>query len=166
MLSDKVRMSFRPRNTTASSRGHTGFYIRYASVVCEALKKPIFQRFLRWMLSKESIEADSIKNVKVRIFPFQKQNGKMLAGRCRSKGEILIFPKRRRFCRDFRQKHGSERLLSFIIYRARAVLVHELLHMKYLGDEKKVRRLTSRYYSAFALCKEEPRLALKLSLGH
>ncbi len=165
MLSDKIRMSFRPRNITAFPQDHTRFYVRYASIVSDALKKPMFQRFLRWMLSKESIEADSIRSVQVRIFPFQKKNGKLLVGRCRSKGEILVFPKRWRFCRDFRLKYGKERFLSFITDRARAALVHELLHMRYLSNEKEVRRLTSRYFRAFASSVGKSTSVLKPSLG-
>jgi len=38
------------------SQNHVKFYLKYFSFVFRALRKPSFQKFLNWMLKKETIE--------------------------------------------------------------------------------------------------------------
>jgi len=125
------------------------FYTKYAAVVLKTLKKPLFQKFLNWMMKRENIDETMVKNVQVKVFPFLKKNGRVLAGRCSAKGEIRIFPKRLSFFRKLMRNCRKEKLYYYIKSRAQAALIHELLHLKYLCDEEKVRELTRKYLNAF-----------------
>ena len=51
-----------------------------------------------------------------------------------------------KFCQIFKQKFGRITLFAYAGNRARAVLIHELLHLKYAEDEKTVRELTKKYF--------------------
>lgn len=154
-MSNRMRIAVRSEKLRFSHIRFS-FYMQYASFVFKTLRKPLFQRFLRWMLKSENIEEHMIDSVKVMTFPFQKENGKGLAGRCNSKGEIRIYPKRLRFCRKLKQKFGKEKLHSYIKNRARATLIHELLHVKYSNDEVKVRELTRKYFNIFTRHEKVP----------
>jgi hypothetical protein len=101
------------------------------------------------MLKKENIAEQTVKKVKVMVFPFRKQNGNGLAGRWNGKGGVLIFPRRLEYCQRLMQKQTEETVHAYIRNRARAALMHELLHIKYLDDEKKVRKLTKQYFHTF-----------------
>ncbi len=149
MLSSKVRIAVRSKKLVRFSETRVNFYMKYASVVFKNLRKPLFQRFLHLILKRENIEEHTVSSVRIMTFPFQKDNGNGLAGRCNSKGEIRIYPKKLEFCRKLKQKFGKEKLLFYIRNRARAALIHELLHMKYSDDEEKVRELTKKYFNIF-----------------
>lgn len=125
------------------------FYNNYAVYVFRCLKKPIFQKFLKWVLNREKIQKDEIKNVQIRIFPSIKKNGNCLNGKCNSNGELFLYPKRLAVCRKKKQKIKSRSFREYIEGRARASLIHELLHIKYRADEKIVKKLTKKYYSIF-----------------
>ena len=146
---DKIRIVARFEKRVNSSKGaqerHFSFYIKYAKLVSDALRKPLFQRFLKWIMKREEIEEHKIKDVQIRVFPSVGKNGNGLAGRCDSKGRIFLFPKRRRFLWKRTQKRGKADTESYMKRRARAALIHELLHLKYLSNEEKVRELTERY---------------------
>lgn len=144
-----MRITIRSRKFVRFSQKRTRFYTKYATVILETLRNPLFQKFLDWMLKRESIEESMIANVQVRMFPFRKKNGKGLAGRCNSRGEILIYPKRLGFCRKLIRKCGKENVYFYIKSRAKAALIHELLHLKYLDNEDKVRELTRKYFNIF-----------------
>lgn len=101
-------------------------------------------------MKRENIEEHMVTDVRVMVFPFKKENGKGLARKCNSRGEIRIYPKRFEFCRKLIRKSGKEKVYSYIKNRARAALIHELLHVKYSTDEEKVRKLTRKYFSMFA----------------
>ena len=102
------------------------------------------------MIKREKIKENMIKDIQVRVFPFQKENGNGLAGRYKSKGEILIYPKNFEFCQDLARKYGKKKALSYIKNRAQAALIHEFLHAKYSSDEELVRKLTKKYFNIFA----------------
>src|SRR4030042_2057409 len=51
------------------------------------------------------------------------------------------------------QKFGKSTLLMYAGSRARAALIHELLHLKYETDEKKVRELAKEYFFDFTRIK-------------
>ena len=148
-LVGKIRRVVHPQKVAKSSK-HTRFYTRYAAFVLKALIKPRFQKFLNWIIKREKIEENLVKDVQIRVFPFQKENGNGLAGRYKSKGRIFIYPKRFEFCRELMQEHGKEKALSYIENRAQAALIHEFLHVKYTSDEEKVRKLTKKYFNIFA----------------
>jgi len=101
-------------------------------------------------MKREKIEKRAVKDIQVRVFPFEKENGKPLAGRCNTDdGVILIFPKRRSFLRKKLQNHEKEKIRFYLKSRAMAALIHELLHIKYEGNEGKVRYLTRKYFGIF-----------------
>jgi hypothetical protein len=58
-----------------------------------------------------------------------------------------------KFCDAFRKEYGQYLLIEYAGNRARAILIHELLHLKYGSDEVEVRKLTKEYY--FQLIKNE-----------
>jgi hypothetical protein len=125
------------------------FYTNYALIVSETLKKSFFQKFLYWFLNKEKIEKSSVKDIQVRMFPFQNKNGRFLAGRCSNDGIIRIFPKRQKFFNKNLYENTNEIAGLYIKNRAMAALIHELLHMKYESDESKVKQLTRKYFEIF-----------------
>jgi len=148
-LSSKIRMAVHPQKLVRFSEKRLWFYTKYAAVVFKTLRKPLFQNFLNWVIKRENIEETMVKGVQVMVFPFRKENGKGLAGRCNSKGEILIYPKRLDFFRKMMRNCKKEKVHFYIKSRAMATLIHELLHVKYLGDEEKVRELTRKYLNIF-----------------
>ena len=83
-------------------------------------------------------------------FPFFPLNGNGVAGKCNTaRGRILIYPKTIKFCQIFKQKFGRSNLLAFAGNRAKAALIHELLHLKYAKNEKTVRELAKEYFCIF-----------------
>lgn len=148
-LSKKIRVVSNRKKAASCPEKHLCFYTKYASVVSATLRKPLFQRFLNWMIRRENIEKKSVKDIQVRIFPFHKENGKALAGRCNREGVILLFPKRRRFLQKKAGNPGKDNVWFYIKSRARAALIHELLHVKYESNECKVRQLTKKYFGIF-----------------
>jgi hypothetical protein len=47
------------------------------------------------------------------------------------------------------KEFGKENVSFFIKCRARATLIHELLHLKYVSDEEKVREFAEKYFKIF-----------------
>ena len=148
-LSSKIRVVSNQKKAESCPEKHLSFYTNYASIVSVTLKKPVFQNFLKWLINREQIEKKDVKDIQVRVFPFQKQNGRSIAGRCNSEGVIRIFPKRRRFLKKKLHVHKKEKVHVYVKSRAMAALIHEILHVKYEGNENKVRRLTKKYFSIF-----------------
>jgi hypothetical protein len=149
-LSSKMKISVDPQKLECFSQNHVRFYLKYSSFVFKALKKPSFQKFLRWMLKKEKIEEQIVSAVQVKVLPFRRQNGHGVAGKCNTaRGRIQIYPKTKKFCQRFKQKFGRNHLLAYAGNRARAALIHELLHLKYAKDEKTVRELAKEYFCIF-----------------
>jgi hypothetical protein len=102
------------------------------------------------MLKKEKIEEQTVSAVHVKVLPFRRRNGKGVAGKCNTaRGRIQIYPKTMKFCQTFKQKFGRNTLLAYAGNRARAALIHELLHLKYIADEKTVRTLSKKYFCIF-----------------
>lgn len=139
-----------PKKLMSYPKKRVQFYTFYAWKVSEILRKPVFQRFLHWIIRKEKIEKKAIKDIQVRMFPFKKENGKLVAGRCRSdNGVILIFPKKQSFFHKKLQSHKKKKVQFYLKSRAMATLIHEILHIKYEGNEDKVRQLTKKYFGIF-----------------
>ena len=148
-LSNKIRVVSNPKKVETCPEKRLQFYTNYATAVSETLRKPLFQKFLNWIIKRENIEKRAVKDIQVRVFPFQKKNGRSLAGRCNNEGVILIFPKRRSFLQKKMQIHKKEKVRFYLKNRARAALIHELLHLKYESNEGKVRQLTKKYFGMF-----------------
>ncbi len=149
-LSSKMRISCDRKKLANFSQKQIRFYMKYSSFVFRALKKPSFQKFLHWMLRKETIAEQAVIAVYVRVLPLRRKNGKGIAGHCdTARGRIRIYPKTTKFCRTFKQKFGRNTLLDYTGNRARAALIHELLHLKYKEDEKTVRKLAKDYFCIF-----------------
>jgi hypothetical protein len=149
-FSNKMRISVDHKKLGSFSQDHIKFYLKYSSFVFRALRKPSFQKFLHWMLKKEKIEEQTIRAVHVKVLPLRRKNGKGIAGKCdTARGRIRIYPKTMKFCRMFTQKFGWTTLLVYAGNRARAALMHELLHLKYAEDEKTVRELAKDYFCIF-----------------
>jgi len=152
-LSNKMMISTDDEKLDAISHNHVRFYVRYSSFVFRALQKPTFQRFICWMLKKEKIEEKSVKQVHIKVLPLRK-SGQGIAGKCDpARGRIQIYPKTVKFCQMFRQKFGRDSLSMYAGNRARAALIHELLHLKYTTDESTVRELSEEYFCTFT-CKQ------------
>jgi hypothetical protein len=149
-LANKIRVVTNKKNLERCPENRLHFYSYYASTVSKTLKKPLFQKFLQWIMSKENIKKRSVTDIQVRLFPFRKKNGRSLAGRCKSNdGIIIIFPKQQSFLQKKLQKHKKEKVSFYLKSRAMASLIHELLHIKYKSDERKVQHLTKKYFSTF-----------------
>lgn len=88
-------------------------------------------------MRKEEIAESKIKQIKIRVFPFKNKEGQQVIGKCNRKGEIKIFPKNRSLCLKIASRFGKKTFFSYATSRVKAALIHELLHIKYLSDEKK-----------------------------
>jgi hypothetical protein len=151
LLSDRIEVTTRPERLREFSEEHAGFYVKYASFVLKSLKKPLYQRFLNWMLQKEKIQTDTIRRVEIKLLPFRRKNGNGLAGKCNTYiGRIQIYPRTLKSCQKLMQEFGKVGFATYVRLRARAALIHELLHLKYEKNEEKVRELTKRYSSIFS----------------
>jgi hypothetical protein len=150
LLSSKIKISVGAEKPESFSQNHVSFYMKYSSFVFRSLKRHSFQKFLYWMLRRENIDEQMVRAVHVKVFPLRRKNGKGLAGNCApAEGKIRIYPKTVKFCRVFTQKFGKHTLLAYAGNRARAALIHELLHLKYVEDEKTVRELAKEYFFVF-----------------
>jgi hypothetical protein len=149
-LSDKIRIVLNPKKLMNCPERRLKFYVGYASKVYKNLKQPVFQRFINWIIKREKIDRQAVKEIQVRIFPSKKENGKSLAGRCNTvDGTIIIFPKKHSFFHNKIQNHKKKKVHFYLKSRAMASLIHEVLHMKYEGNETKVRKLTKKYFDIF-----------------
>ena len=130
-------------------KNQSKFYGIYAIVVFRCLRKPIFLKFLNWVMKMEKIQKEKVKNVQIRMFPSIKNNGNPLIGKCNTQGEVFLYPKRLDVCRKKIKKMKPESFKKYVEGRARASLIHELLHLKYESDENKVKQLTKKYFTIF-----------------
>jgi hypothetical protein len=144
------RIKIDAENDKANANGHFGFYAKYSRFILKALKKSSFQDFLQFMFLAENIEEKIVDTVEIRVLPAPRKNGFNLVGKCDTfRGRIRIYPKSFNYCNAFSKKYGRDCLFAFVGNRAKAALMHELLHLKYVGDEKKVRELTASYFSEY-----------------
>lgn len=144
-----MRITVRSKKHMKFSENHVSFYMKYALIVFNTLRKPKFRKFLDWVLRREKIGENRVKDIQIRLLPLTKENGNGLAGKCNSEGKIFLYPRSLEFFREKMQKLGRENVNFYIKSRARAALIHELLHLKYASDEEKVRELTRKYFNMF-----------------
>ena len=147
-LSDKIRITV-DQGKMRERPEHIEYYEKYAVFVLETLNEPSFQQFLHQVIEGENIKNNEVRDIQVTVFPFKKENGKSLAGKSNKKGVIHIYPRRRMWCQKLLRNWEKVKVRSYITCRARVALIHELLHLKYLGRENKVRELTRRYFYGF-----------------
>jgi hypothetical protein len=125
-------------------------YEKYAFLVFNSLKRPRFQKFLKWIFKIEDIEKSKIKDIQIRTFPVLKENGKQLLGKCNANGEIFLYPKKFDKCNKKIKILGKFKFGLYIKKRAKITLIHELLHLKYENNEPKVKALTKKYYEIYS----------------
>jgi hypothetical protein len=148
LLTNKINIG--KESNKAEATNHLGFYTNYSIYILKALRKSSFQEFLWSMLLIENIEERSVSRVEIKVLPAPRKNGYNIVGKCDvSRGNISIYPKSFNYCFSLRKKYGKKYVFSFVGNRARAALMHELLHLKYISDEKKVRELTDGYFSEY-----------------
>jgi len=136
---------------------NASFYSKYSSLTYKALRRKSFQNFIDRMLILENIDETTVNTIDINVYPAPRKNGNNIAGKCNIvKGKIRIFPKPIKFCIGFRNKFGKDTLFSYAGNRARAALIHELLHLKYASDEIRVRELTKTYFSAYLRRRPQP----------
>ncbi len=164
VLTGKIRIG--PEYSMNDFSKHYGFYTNYSRFTLKALRKSSFQEFLCRMLLAENIEEKFVNTVDIKIFPAPRKNGFNIVGKCDPfRGRIRIYPKTFNFCHAFKKKYGKCYLYAFVGNRARAALVHELLHLKYVSDEEKVRELTDIYFSEYIKRRCEKNSNLNSLLG-
>lgn len=146
VLASKISIA-NTKNKDLSVSTNGSFYLKYSRFTLKALNKRVFQEFLINILKIEKIPQKSIDSISIEILPVRK-NGLTIAGKCNTvNGKIRIYPKPLKFCDTFRKEYGQYLLVEYAGDRARAALIHELLHLKYGSDEEGVRKLTKEYYS-------------------
>jgi hypothetical protein len=148
-LTSKIKIANKCTEFDFSER-HLCFYANYSYFILKVLRKSSFQEFLHCMLLSENINDKTINAIDIELFPPITKNGFNIVGKCNIfRGKIRIYPKTIRFCIAFGKRFGKDIRNKFMGERARAALIHELLHLKYAGDEKKVRELTESYFSTY-----------------
>ena len=125
-------------------------YHQYAETVLSALQHPRFQRFLSWLLRHEHIPLQRIKTIQIQMFPRIKANGCHLKGAATSNGIITLYPQAISKNVDKDPNQTDAFALKYVEWRARATLIHELLHYKYRHREQYIRYLT-RHYTRFCM---------------
>jgi hypothetical protein len=147
-ISNKITMGETTEKSQISK--DNDFYSRYSRFTLKALGRYRFQEFVNLMLKLEDIDEKKVNSIKIVLYPVRKQKGCGVAGTCNPlTGKIRIYPKNEKFCDVFSEKYGKILLITYAGNRARASLIHELLHLKYTSDEGKVRALTKAYFSKY-----------------
>ncbi|KON27098.1 hypothetical protein AC480_04850 [miscellaneous Crenarchaeota group archaeon SMTZ1-55] len=148
-LSKRIRITADPHKRGKASTKLRRYYEKYTVLVSETLKEPSFQTFVHSLLKKENMEVEKIADVQIKTFPVKKENGNSLVGKCSNKGVICLYPQGIRFWRKRMPNGRKDEITFYIKCRARAALIHEILHTKYLSKEGRVRELTRKYFNAF-----------------
>jgi hypothetical protein len=147
-----MRITIDPRERANFSEKAIHYYARYALRVLATLRDPFFRKFIYRLLNREKIVINRIHDIQIKTFPQRNEkNGKKLIGKCNTNGIISIYPKELKFMQQLRKTKEQDNVTFYITSRARATLMHELLHLKYFDRERTVRALTERYFTAFLL---------------
>ena len=148
-ISNKIRITNKQHKDEMFSEKKRNHYKNLARYTFKILKDPMFQHFIYEIIHKENIPTNKVTDIQVKTFPLKKNNGHWLVGRCNKKGVISIFPKELGVLQNLRKKWRDNKVNFFIKCRARATFIHELLHIKYSGKEREVRKLTEKYFKTF-----------------
>jgi hypothetical protein len=145
-LSCRMKILCAPRDQSPMKQQTLQWYTRYAEAVLKALRHSRFQQFLGALLRHEHISLRRIKAIHIRTFPRTKANGRHLNGTATSKGIIALYPPTMPKTVGDRNMHRSKGFsLTYVQWRARATLIHEILHYKYRHREHHVRQLAQQY---------------------
>jgi len=147
-LTSQMKILYRPpqQESLKPKQRTLQIYHRYAEHVLSALQHARFQRFLGWLLRHERIPWQQIQAIHIRTLPQTKTNGRHLNGTATSNGVITLYPPATtKHPEGVAANQSKEFTLEYVRWRARATLIHELLHYKYLHRERRVRKLTRRY---------------------
>ena len=151
------------------------FYFRLANITYRFLSLPITQKFLLFIIDKEKIEREGIKDVRIMVFPSKDVNQfYKLAGRYNEiKKQISIYPPIFDFSPQTKKLPSwffeifegktkeDEEILRFLYIEILQTIIHEILHVKYNSGyakkkglnkddiEKKVHKLTEKYMEIF-----------------
>jgi len=91
-----------------SSENKQKFFKTHSIKVSKTLKEPLFQKYLHKIIKKENIKIDKIRDIQIKTFPFQKENGKSLAGKCNNKGIIHLYTKKVNFYKKLGQSQKED----------------------------------------------------------
>jgi hypothetical protein len=141
----------------------TKFYYDYSELVYSELSREVVQNYIEYIINKESIDTSKITEIRIMRFPFgystvemsyndrTQQPPGITFGNYVSKLEIIdIYPPE--FPHDSQiswLKEHKEAGYYFTLFEPLRTLIHELLRVKYLGDENTVDRLTDKYMRRF-----------------
>lgn len=90
-----------------------------------------------------------VNDVQIRLFPFVKDDGNGLVGKCNNRGVVFLYPERYVSAQKKMKRLGLSEFKIYIKCRAIAALIHELLHFKYKGNEVRVKELTEKYFNIY-----------------
>ncbi len=144
-LMHRMKIIYQPRHQLMMKRHTLQWYRGYAETVLSALQHSRFQRFLGWLLKHEHIPMQHVKAIHIRTFPRIKENGRSLNGTATGSGIINLYPIARPDNVTNMATAPERCSLRYVQWRARATLIHELLHYKYHHRERRVRQLTQHY---------------------
>jgi hypothetical protein len=141
----------------------TKFYYDYSELVYSELSREITQNYIEYIINKESIDTSKIKEIRIMRFPFgystaETSNGErtrrppgiVFGHHVSALGTIEIYPPE--FPPDSQVswfKEHKEAGYYFTLFEPLRTLIHELIRVKYLGDENAVDRLTHKYMRRF-----------------
>jgi hypothetical protein len=127
------------------------------------LSREVVQKYIEYIINKESIDTSKITEIRIMRFPFgystaetsnsertQRPPGIIFGHYVSTLGIIDIYPPE--FPQDSQiswLKEHKEAGYYFTLFEPLRTYIHELLHVKYLGDENTVDRLTDKYMRRF-----------------
>jgi hypothetical protein len=153
-----------PNNEAARqfTQSMTKFYYDYSELVYSELSREVTQNYIDYIINKERIDSSKITEIRVIRFPFgyssaetsyeerQRPPGITFGHYISMLGIIDIYPPE--FPHDSQiswLKEHKEAGYYFTLYEPLRTIMHELLRVKYQGDENIIDRLTDRYMRGF-----------------
>ncbi|MGD0805674.1 MAG: hypothetical protein ABSA11_16555 [Candidatus Bathyarchaeia archaeon] len=154
-----------PNNEVApkSPQNITKFYYDYSELVYSELSREVVQNYIEYIINKERIDTSKIMEIRIMRFPFgysttgmsdieekQRPPGITMGHYVSALGIIDIYPPE--FHHDSQIswfKEHREAGYYFTLFEPLRTLIHELLRVRYLGDENTVDRLTDKYMRRF-----------------
>jgi hypothetical protein len=145
-----------PQNTTK-------FYNDYTELVYSELTREAVQKYIEYIINRESIDTSEITEIRIMRFPFGHSTAEMSYNEVTQRppgivfghyvsvfGIIDIYPPE--FPQDSQiswLKEHKEAGYYFTLFEPLRTYIHELLRVKYQGDENTIDRLINRYMRRF-----------------
>lgn len=154
-----------PNNEVASKlpKNITKFYYDYSELVYSELSREVVQNYIEYIIDRESFDTSKITEIRIMRFPFgysaaemsynertRRPPGIIFGHFVSTLGVIDIYPPE--FPQDSQVswlKEHKEAGYYFTLFEPLRTYIHELLRVKYLGEENTVDRLTDRYMRRF-----------------